>query len=76
MDRIKEHKRVEDDQVQGKGKAKFFTPEWGDFRPDHFSPSRQRWEFFSQTPQYNARVVDSIFKEPTYQVLEKIKNKK
>ena len=27
MNRIDEHKRVEEDQVQGKGKAKVFTPE-------------------------------------------------
>ena len=30
MDRIEEYKRVEDNQVQGKGKAKVFTLEWRD----------------------------------------------
>ena len=30
MDKIEEHKRVEDDQVQGKGEVKVFTPEQKD----------------------------------------------
>ena len=30
MDKIEEYKRVEDNQVQGKGKAKVFTLEWRD----------------------------------------------
>ena len=50
MDRIKEHKRVEDDQVQGKGKAKFFTPEWRDFRPDHFSLVGRGGSFLAKHP--------------------------
>ena len=32
-------------------------------------------EFFNQAPQNNTQVVKSIFKEPAYRVLEKIKNR-
>ena len=52
MDRIEEYKRVEDNQVQGKGKAKVFTLEWRDPRSNRFDLSRVR-EFFSQAPQRN-----------------------
>lgn len=64
---------MEDDQVQGKGKAKVFTPERRDFRPDFVNPSKLRREFFSQAPWQNTQAIDSIFKEPIYRVLEKIK---
>lgn len=36
MDRIEEHKRVEDDQTQAKGKAKAFAPEQRDHQLDKF----------------------------------------
>ena len=36
MDHIDKHKRVEKDQVQGKGKAKVYTPERRDPRPDRY----------------------------------------
>ena len=50
MDRIDEHKKVEDDQVQGKGKAKVFTPEWRDPRSNRFGPNQPRRDFFNQAP--------------------------
>ena len=66
---------MEDDQSQGKGKAKVFIPEQRDPWPDRFSPNKLRREFFNQAPQNNAQAMNSIFKEPVYWVLEKIKNK-
>ena len=36
MDHIDKHKRVEKDQVQGKGKAKVYTPERRNPRPDRY----------------------------------------
>ena len=36
MDHIDKHKRVEKDQVQGKGKAKVYTPERRDPRPNRY----------------------------------------
>lgn len=47
---IEEYKRVEDNQVQGKGKAKAFAQDRKDLRPNHFKPPRPRREFFNQTP--------------------------
>ena len=75
MDRIEEYKKVKDDQVQGKGKTKVFTPKQRDPRLDSFGPNRLRREFFNQAPQHNAHAVNSIFKKLVYQVLEKIKSK-
>ena len=34
MDRVDKYKRIEDDQQQGKGKAKVIPQEWMDFRSD------------------------------------------
>ena len=50
MDRIEEYKKVKDDQVQGKGKTKVFTPKQRDPRLDSFGPNRLRREFFNQAP--------------------------
>ncbi|XP_023888363.1 uncharacterized protein LOC112000451 [Quercus suber] len=74
MDRIDKHKRVEEDQVQGKRKAKVFTPEKRDPRPNKYGLNRPRRDFFSQLPRANTSVVSSVFKEPIYRILEKIKN--
>ena len=40
MDRIDEYKRVEEDQQQGKGKAKVIPQERRDFRSDRYSNNR------------------------------------
>ena len=37
MDRINKYKRVEEDQQQGKGKAKFIPQERKDFRSDRYN---------------------------------------
>jgi len=50
MDCIDKHKRVEDDQVQGKGKAKVFMPERKDPWSDRFGPNRPKRYFFNQVP--------------------------
>ena len=47
MDCINEHKRVEDDHVQGKGKAKVFTPEQRDPWSNRFGLNQPRREFFN-----------------------------
>ena len=51
MDRIDKHKRVEDDQVQGKGKVKVFTLKWRDPQPDRFGPNRPRRDFLISLPK-------------------------
>ena len=62
MDRIGKYKRVKEDQTQGKGKAKVF-PEKMDSRGGGYQNNRPR-----------AQVINSLFKELVYQILEKIKN--
>ena len=40
MDRIEEYKRVEEDQQQGKGKAKVIPQDRRDFRSDRYNNNR------------------------------------
>ena len=37
MDRVDKYKRIEDDQQQGKGKAKVIPQEWRDFKSDRYN---------------------------------------
>ena len=45
MDRIDKYKRVEEDQLQGKGKEKVIPQERRDFRSDRYNSSRLRRDF-------------------------------
>ena len=76
MDRIDKDKRVEEDQHQGKGKgkAKVIPQERSDFRPDRYNNNRPRRDFAGQSGPANAQAVNTVFREPVHQVLEKIKN--
>ena len=74
MDCIDKHKRVEEDQTQGKGKTKVFPPKRRDTQPERYNHSWSRREFANQSSKANAQVVNSVFKESVYQILEKIKN--
>lgn len=40
MDRIEKYKRVEEDQLQGKGKDKVILQEMRDFRSDHYNNNK------------------------------------
>ena len=48
IDHIDEHKLVEEDQVQGKGKAKIFPPERRDPRLDGYGHNQPRRDFVNQ----------------------------
>ncbi|XP_050242437.1 uncharacterized protein LOC126691429 [Quercus robur] len=74
MDRIDKYRRVEEDQLQGKGKAKAIPQERRDFRSDRYNNSRPRRDFVGQSVSADAQVVNAVFQEPVQQVLEKIKN--
>ena len=50
MDRINEHKRGEEDQVQGKGKGEVFMPVRRDPQRDRYGPNRPKRDFFNQPP--------------------------
>ncbi|XP_050242007.1 uncharacterized protein LOC126690952 [Quercus robur] len=49
MDRIDKYRRVEEDQLQGKGKAKVVPQERRDFRSDHYNSNRPRKDFVGQS---------------------------
>ena len=75
MDRIDKYKRVEEDQQQRKGKGKVIPQEMRDFRSDLYNNSRPRRDFTRQSESAAPQVVNTVFKNPVHQVLEKIKNK-
>ena len=74
MDQIDKYKRIDDDQQQGKGKAKVIPQERRDFRSDQYSNNRLRRDYVDQLGSNNTQVVSAVFREPVHQVLEKIKN--
>ena len=74
MDRVGKYKRIEDDQQQEKGKAKFILQEMRDFRSDRYNNNRPRRDYVDQSGSNSAQVVGAVFREPVHQVLEKIKN--
>ena len=45
MDRVDKYKRIEDDQQQGKGKAKVIPQERRDFRSDRYNINRLRRDY-------------------------------
>ena len=49
MDRIDKYRRVEEDQLQGKGKAKVIPQERRDFRLDRYNNNRARKDFVGQS---------------------------
>lgn len=74
MDWIDKYKRVEEDQLQGRGKEKVITQERRDFRSDQYNNNHPRRDFVRQPETTNAQTVNAIFREPIHRVLEKIKN--
>ena len=49
MDQIDGHKRVKEDQQQGKGKAKIALPNRRDFRSERYNNSQPRRDFAGHT---------------------------
>ena len=74
MDRVDKYKRIENDQQQGKGKAKAVLQERRDFRSDRYNNNRLRRDYAEQQGPNNNKVVGAVFREPVHQVLEKVKN--
>ena len=75
MDQIDKYKKVEEDQQQGKGKGKVIPQEKRDFRSNYYNNNRPRRDFAGQSGSTAPQVVNTMFREPIHQVLEKIKNK-
>ena len=74
MDRIDKYKRAEEDQQQGKGKAKVVLQDRRDFRSDRYNNNWHQRDFVGQSGSIATQVVSTVFREPVHQVLEKIKN--
>ena len=74
MDRVDKYKRIEDDQQQGKWKAKVIPQERKDFRSDRYNNNWPRRDYVEQSGSNNNQVVGAVFREPVHQVLEKVKN--
>ncbi|XP_065619066.1 uncharacterized protein LOC111998536 [Quercus suber] len=74
MDRIEKYKRVEEDQQQGKGKEKVIPQKRRDFRSDRYNNNKPQRDFSGQSGSTNPQAVNTVFREPVYQVLEKVKN--
>ena len=74
MDRVDKYKRIEDDQQQGKGKAKVIPQEMRDFKSDRYNNNRPRRDYVGQSGSTNTQMVSAVFQEPVQQVLKKIKN--
>ena len=49
MDRIDKYRRVEEDQLQGKGTAKAIPQEMRDFRSDRYNSNRPQKDFIGQS---------------------------
>ena len=74
MDRIDKYRRIKEDQLQGKGKAKVIPQERRDSRSDRTQNNRPRRDFAGQSGSTNTQAVNVVFREPVQQVLEKVKN--
>ena len=74
MDRIDKYKWVEEDQQQGKGKAKVIPQEKRNFKRDHYNNNRPHRDFAGKLVSTTTQMVNMVFRESVHQVLEKIKN--
>ncbi|XP_075633895.1 uncharacterized protein LOC142606427 [Castanea sativa] len=73
MDRIDKYKRVEEDQVQSKGKMKGYL-ERKDLRVGGFQGIRPKRDFPSHPRTAETPLINSLFKDPVHHILEKIRH--
>ena len=64
MDRVNKYKRIEDDQQQGKGKAKVIPQEMRDFRSDRYNNNWPRRDYMEQSGSVNTQAINTVFREP------------
>ena len=74
MDRIDKYRRIEEDQLQGKGKAKVIPQEMRDSRSDRIQNNQPRRDFAGQFESANTQAVNVVFREPVQKVLKKVRN--
>ena len=73
MDRIDKYRRIEEDQLQGKGKAKVIPQERKDSRSNRIQNNRPQRDFPGQSGSANMQAVNVVFREPVQKVLEKVR---
>ena len=61
MDQVDKYKRIEDDQQQGKGKAKVIPQERRDFKSDRYNNDRSRMDYVGQSGSTNTQMVNAVF---------------
>ena len=74
MDRIDKYGRIEEDQLQGKGKAKVIPQERRDSRSDRSQNNRPRRDFSRQSAPNHSQAVNVVFREPVQKILENVRN--
>ena len=61
MDQIDKYRRVEEDQLRGKGKEKVIPQEKRDFRSDQSHNNRPRKDFVGQLGSANTQAMNVVF---------------
>ena len=74
MDRIDKYRRIEEDQLQGKGKAKVIPQEIRDSRSDWLQNNQPWRDFSGQSAPNNSQAVNVVFREPVQKVLENVRS--
>ena len=70
MDQIDKYKRIEEDQQQGKGKAKVISQERRDFKLNRYNNNNRSWkDFAGQLGSANIQAINAVFRESVHQVL-------
>ena len=73
MDRIDKYRRIEEDQLQGKGKAKVIPQERRDSRSNQVQNNQPRRDFAGQSGSVNIQAVNVVFREPVQKFLDKVR---
>ena len=61
MNRIDKYRRVEEDQLQRKGKEKMIPQEMRDFRSNRSHNNQPRKDFFGKPGSANTHAVNAVF---------------
>ena len=62
MDRIDKYKRVEEDQLQGKGKEKIISHKGNDYRSERYYSNQLRRDFAREAGLTNMQAVNVVFR--------------
>ena len=70
INQIDKYKRIEEDQQQGKGKAKVISQKRRDFNLDRYNNNNRSWKDFArQLGSANTQAINAVFRESVHQVL-------